>query len=160
MHRGVRQGCPLSPYLFILGAEILANAVRKDTEIRGIKLGNLGCRLSQLADDTTMILDGSEHSFSRALYVLDIFANASGLKVNYEKTEALWIGSCKNSNTIIPSSKPIIWTEGKVYALEVWFSTSKPTNIDNNFTKKIEKIKKSSEAGQLEGSHLWVKLSS
>ena len=37
LHRGVRQGCPLSPYLFILGAEILGNAVRRDTEIRGIK---------------------------------------------------------------------------------------------------------------------------
>ena len=55
LHRGVRQGCPLSPYLFILGAEILGNAVRRDTEIRGIKLGNSDCKLSQYADDTTMI---------------------------------------------------------------------------------------------------------
>ena len=89
-----------------------------------------------------MILDGSERSFSRALYVLDIFANVSGLKANYEKTEALWIGSHKNTNAVIPSSKPIFWAEGKVYALGVWFSTSRPANIDNNFTEKIEKIKK------------------
>ena len=142
LHRGVRQGCPLSPYLFILGAEILGNAVRRDTEIRGIKLGNSDCKLSQYADDTTMILDGSERSFSRTLYVLDIFANVSGLKANYEKTEALWIGSHQNTNAVFPSSKPIFWAEGKVYALGVWFSTSKPANIDNNFTEKIEKIKK------------------
>ena len=55
LHRGVRQGCPRSPYLFILGAEILGNAVRKDTEIRGIKLGNSDCKLSQYAHDTTII---------------------------------------------------------------------------------------------------------
>ena len=58
-----------------------------------------------------MILDGSEPSFLKTLYLLDIFAQISGLKVSYEKTEALWIGSYKNSNTIIPSNKPMTWAE-------------------------------------------------
>ena len=158
LHRGVRQGCPLSPYLFILGAEILGNAVRRDTEIRGIKLGNSDCKLSQYADDTTMILDGSERSFSRILYVLDIFANVSGLKANYEKTEALWIGSQKNTNAVIPSSKPIFWAEGMVYALGVWFSTSRLADIDNNSLRKSKRLKRSSGACRPEDSHLWVKL--
>ena len=61
--RGVRQGCPLSPYLFILCAEILGNTVRKDNEVRGIKIFHTECKLSQYADDTTMILDGSKSSF-------------------------------------------------------------------------------------------------
>ena len=52
---------------------------------------------------TPMILDGSKRSFSGALYVLDIFANVSGLKANYEKTEALWTGSHKNTNAVIYS---------------------------------------------------------
>ena len=95
LSRGVRQGCPLSPYLFILCAEVLGNAVRKDKEIRGIKIGTTDCKFSQYADDTTMILDGSELSFSKTLNLFDKFSNISGLKVNYEKTEALWIGSCK-----------------------------------------------------------------
>ena len=118
-----RQGCPLWPYLFILCAEVLGNAIRRD-EIRGIKISGTGCKLSQYADDTTMILDGSELSFSRTLYLLEVFADISGLKVNYEKADALWIGSLKNSNTIISSNKPITWAERKVYALGVWFSTS------------------------------------
>ena len=106
LSRGERQGCPLSPYLFILCAEVLGNAIRRDEQIRGIKISGTECKLSQYADDTTMILEGSELSFSRTLYLLDTSTDISGLKVNYEKTEALWIGSLKNSNTIIPSNKP------------------------------------------------------
>ena len=90
LSRGVRQGCPLSPYLFILCAEVLANAVRKDENIRGISIArDVECKLSQYADDTTMILDGSELSLSRTLLLLDNFAISSGLKIKYEKTEVL-----------------------------------------------------------------------
>ena len=36
LSRGVRQGCPLSPYIFILCAEVLATAIRKDNLVKGI----------------------------------------------------------------------------------------------------------------------------
>ena len=62
---GVRQGCPLSPYLFILCAEVLGNSVRNDTRIQGIKVLDTQCKLSQYADDTTFILDRSQSSFFR-----------------------------------------------------------------------------------------------
>ena len=119
--RGVRQGCPLFPYLFILCAEILGNTVRKDNEVRGIKIFHTECKLSQYADDTTMILNGSKSSFLRSLYLLDAFASVSGLKVNYEKTEAHWTGASKSSNLTFPSSKPITWANEKVFALGVVF---------------------------------------
>ena len=139
--RGVRQGCPLSPYLFILCAEILGNTVRKDNEVRGIKIFHTECKLSQYADDTTMILDGSKSSFLRSLYVLDAFACISGLKVNYEKTEALWIGASKSSNLTFPSSKPITWANEKVFALGEWFLTLEDRSLNSNFIEKIEKIR-------------------
>ena len=149
LSRGVRQGCPLPPYLFILCAEILANAVRKDKEIRGINIGDMECKLSQYADDTTTILDGSQLSFSRTLFLLDIFTDTSGLKVNYEKTEALWIGSYKDRAFTIPSSKPVTWTEGKVYALGVQFSTSEINESSINFCEKMRKILSSWSAKKL-----------
>ena len=93
--RGVRQGCPLSPHLCILCAKVLATAIRGDNEIKGISVGNVECKLSQYADDTTMILDGSKTSLERFFALLDSFGQPSGLRVNCEKTEVLWIGSKK-----------------------------------------------------------------
>ena len=134
-------GCPLSPYLFISCAKILGNTVRKDNEVRGIKIFHTECKLSQYADDTTMILDGSKCSFLRSPYLLDAFASISGLKVNYEKTEALWIGASKSSNLTFPSSKPITWANEKVFALGEWFLTLEDRSLNSNFIEKIEKIR-------------------
>ena len=96
LNRGVRQGCPLSPYLFILCVEILGNAIRNCDQVKGIRVLDLECEISQYADNTTLILDGSEKSMQQSFNLLDSFASTSGLRINYEKTEALWIGAIKS----------------------------------------------------------------
>ena len=54
--QGVRQGCLLSPILFILSAELLAQKIRQCSKSKGIKLpNNVEVKLSQFADDTTLI---------------------------------------------------------------------------------------------------------
>ena len=57
----------MSPYLFILSAEILADAIRKKQTIKGIEINGIDFKLSQYADDTTLILDGSEKSFLESI---------------------------------------------------------------------------------------------
>ena len=54
-------------------------------------------RLSQYADDTQIFLDGTEESLRRTLNILTSFYNMSGLKINVEKTKAIWIGISSNS---------------------------------------------------------------
>ena len=56
IQRGVRQSCPLSPYLFVLSVEMLAKEIRKNRNINGIVVRNEEIKLSHHADDTTLIL--------------------------------------------------------------------------------------------------------
>ena len=98
LSRGVRQGCPLSSQLFILSVEILAEDIRNKSETRGIKIQDTEFKLSQYADDTTLILNGSEQSFKISLTLIEAFGKISGLRLNDGKREALWIGCKTNSN--------------------------------------------------------------
>ena len=91
IERGVRQGCPLSPYLFVLSVEVLANAIRRDPRSKGISISQIEIKLSQYADDTTSILDGSQDTLETSLDVIEKFSKISGLRLNNKKTEALWI---------------------------------------------------------------------
>ena len=53
-------------------------------------------KISQYADDTQILLDGTEQSLREILQVLSKFYKLSGLKINEEKTRAIWIGAKSN----------------------------------------------------------------
>ena len=76
------------------------DALRQNKEICGINVNGKEIKLSQYADDTTLILDASEKSFLEAFRMIDLFGNASGLKLNYSKTEALRTGSNSDSDSL------------------------------------------------------------
>ena len=56
VNRGVRQGDPIAPYLFIMVLEILTIHIRENKNIRGIKVANEEIKISTFADDLTTFL--------------------------------------------------------------------------------------------------------
>ena len=86
----------MSPYLFILCAEILACKLRENQRIKGIKISDVDLKISQFADDTTIFLEGDKDSYEILFEDLRKYENMSGLKLNDDKTCNFWLGSKKN----------------------------------------------------------------
>ena len=61
--RGCRQGDPISPYLFLIVSEVLANMIRQNKNIKGYFIKEKETKLTQFADDTSIVLDGTKKSF-------------------------------------------------------------------------------------------------
>jgi len=140
--RGVRQGDPLSCYLYLLCAEILSNMLRENEKVRGIKVGENEFLLSQFADDTALCLDGSEESFVEAVKILTFFAKVSGLKINYEKTQVIWIGSRKNCQVRYMRDRNFCWDPGTFKYLGVSFSTNVDCIVQLNYEGKLDEVRK------------------
>ena len=75
IQRGCRQGDPISPYLFIIAAQILTILIIHNPQIRGIFINGVEFKITQYADDTTLFLDGSQDSLLAALNTLETFLN-------------------------------------------------------------------------------------
>ena len=84
LQRSVRQGCLLLPYLLILSVEVLGKAIRANASIKGITVNNTEIKLSQYADDTTLILNANQDSLSTALGTIENFG-----KLDDKKTELI-----------------------------------------------------------------------
>ena len=88
LQRGCRQGDALSPYLFILCAEILAILLGNNQGIKGINISGKEYLVSQYADDTSLTLDGTRDSLINTMSVLKFYRRISGLNINTEKLKS------------------------------------------------------------------------
>ena len=137
VERGVRQGDPLSPYLFIMAVEAMACKIKQENAIEGIRIGEQTVKILQYADDTNGLLF-NQKSAKAFLETIKTFGDFSGLHLNTSKTEGMWIGSNKDSN-----SKPlgILWPDKPLRILGVYVSYDTDACYKFNFESRLQKAK-------------------
>ncbi len=98
LHRGLRQGDPLSPFLYLLVAEGLARMIDRavtNNMLRGVGPSEEAkIAIIQYADDTIFFCDAKVRQVRNLRFVWQLFEWASGLKINRSKSELFYIGNC------------------------------------------------------------------
>ncbi|RVW65755.1 LINE-1 retrotransposable element ORF2 protein [Vitis vinifera] len=106
--RGLRQGDPLSPYLFVLGMEALSSLINRAVRggfLSGCRIGGregVGIQVTHLlfADDTLVFCDDSQEQVAFLSWLLMWFEATSGLRINLNKSEILPVGCVENAELL------------------------------------------------------------
>jgi hypothetical protein len=93
--RGLRQGDPLSPYLFIICAEGLSAMLQKaerDRKIIGIKVCRTAPSVNHLffADDSLILMHARREVAAELRRILEVYERVSGQVINKDKSSILF----------------------------------------------------------------------
>ena len=121
--KGLFQGNPVAPYLFILVMETLAIKIRQNKKIKGLKVGDQELLLILFTDDMGLVLDFKQEVWDNVVYEMDRFQENTGMKINYDKTTVYRLGSLKNSDAKFYSQHKLMWSKNpfKVLGVEIGY---------------------------------------
>ena len=106
LRSGTRQGCPLSPLLFNIVLEVLATAIRKENEIKGIQIGKEEVKLSLFADDMIIYIENPKDTTRKLLELINEFGKVAGYKINAQKSLAFLYTNDEKSEGEIKETFP------------------------------------------------------
>lgn len=139
--RGLRQGDPLSPMLFILVMDILCLMVKKASEealLQPLASRALQQRISLYADDVVIFLHPAAEDIGVTLDILQLFGEASALRTNVQKSSVLPIHCLEEDRAILQENLPCPVSDFPCKYLGVPLSPHKLTR--NQIQPLIDKI--------------------
>ena len=128
--RSVHQGGPNSSFLFLVCAEVLAIALRNNTDLQGIPIEGILNLFGQFADDMDMYLKANEQNMSTVFNIFEWYRLQAGFTINYDKTTVYRIGSLRKTDAMIYTERKVQWTNKPINVLGVWVAS----DIDSVFS--------------------------
>ena len=119
LRSGTRQGCPLSPLLFIIVLEVLATAVRGEKETNGMQIGKEEVKLSLFADDMILYIENPKDAARELLELINEFGKVAGYKINAQKSLALLYTNDEKSERGIKETLPFTITTKRIKYLGI-----------------------------------------
>ena len=132
---------PLSPYIFVICAEIYSHVIRERDVIRGIRMHGEESKVSQYADDTTLWVREDIQTITNIIRVLNWFKDISGLDINKEKNKVVKLGALRGSNITWQCKFGFNWSD-KFEILGIHYDMTNLNAItDPNIHQKLGEIK-------------------
>ncbi|XP_075715534.1 uncharacterized protein LOC142750416 [Rhinoderma darwinii] len=142
---GTRQGCPLSPILYVLTMEHLASALRKNSSIKGINVRSMHTKLALYADDLLLYVTEPIVTLPSILKEFERFSQLSNFKVNYSKTEALNVSLSSELVEHLKQNFPFKWQQESLKYLGINIPTDLTELFRLNYTSLLHRTMKDVE---------------
>uniref|UniRef100_A0A803SRK8 Reverse transcriptase domain-containing protein n=1 Tax=Anolis carolinensis TaxID=28377 RepID=A0A803SRK8_ANOCA len=138
--KGTRQGCPLSPLIFIMALEILLRAIKKDDKLQGIRIDRQNYKYRAFADDLICIVDSPKQNIKNWLKKLEDFGAVAGFRLNKNKTVILTKNMSKENQEVLRTISGLE-TPSKIKYLGIWLSAKNNQLLNLNYITKWKEIK-------------------
>ena len=139
LSRGVRQGCPLSPQLYVLYSEVLACNIQANPSISGLSLPGFPSPLpviSQYADDMNLVVT-SDQPIKAVFDSYSLFEKGSGSRLNLGKSKGLWLGSLRDRRD---PPVDLQWSLDKIKVLGIFIGPA--ASHEDNWRPRISAVEK------------------
>ena len=144
--RGLHQGSPLSPILFLMIAQVFSNKLKISHDITGFAIQGIDILLSLFADDTDIFLQATSQAVEAVIRELNNFGYHSGCNPNVAKTFCIPLGNAKNNDNLLQDIRIKYgdnFIKHSFSALGVAFRNDLSINdiVEINYNSKIDKAK-------------------